>query len=107
MKQEKKEKRHEAVALSYDKHTQDAPIVVAKGGGLVAEAIIKKAKENGVPIQEDPSLVELLSKLNIQEKIPEDLYQAVAEVFAFIYKIEQEYEQVKKNSNETILMKDR
>ncbi|PKG25185.1 EscU/YscU/HrcU family type III secretion system export apparatus switch protein [Niallia nealsonii] len=99
MKQEKKEKRQEAVALSYNKHTQDAPIVVAKGGGLIAETIIEKAKENGVPIQEDPSLVELLSKLNIQEKIPEDLYQAVAEVFAFIYKMDQEYEQTKQKKN--------
>lgn len=95
MNEEKEEKRRQAVALSYDKHKQDAPVVVAKGGGLIADALIAKAKEHGVPIQEDPSLVALLSKLNIQEKIPEDLYQAVAEVFAFIYRLDQAYDRIK------------
>jgi flagellar biosynthesis protein len=88
--QNSKYKRKEAVALRYAQH-QEAPTVSAKGKGLVAESIVEKAKENGIPIQEDPSLVELLAKLNLQEQIPEDLYQAVAEVFAFIYKIDKEY----------------
>jgi len=79
-----------AAALSYDEGKQIAPELSAKGIGLVAENIIKKAKENNVPIIEDPSLVELLSKLDINEAIPEQLYEAVAEVFAFIYQVEQE-----------------
>lgn len=80
----------EAVALIYDSHGQAPPRVSAKGRGLVAENILTKAKESNVPIQEDPSLVELLGKLNINESIPEELFQAVAEVFAFIYRADKE-----------------
>ncbi|MFD1018166.1 EscU/YscU/HrcU family type III secretion system export apparatus switch protein [Thalassobacillus hwangdonensis] len=80
------QKRAEAIALGYNSDQQEAPKVLAKGKGEVAANILKKAKENNVPIQEDATLVELLSQLNINEQIPEDLYQVVAEVFAFIYK---------------------
>ncbi|WP_246939989.1 EscU/YscU/HrcU family type III secretion system export apparatus switch protein [Bacillus pinisoli] len=86
----KLEARREALALSYDPITNSAPKVVAKGKGLVAENIIQKAKENNIPIQEDTSLVELLSQLQINESIPEELYQAVAEVFAFVYRVDRE-----------------
>jgi flagellar biosynthesis protein len=85
MKGNEQNKRKEAVALSY-KPNQDAPRVVAKGKGKVAENIIESAKENQVPIKEDPSLVNLLSDLKLNESIPEELYKVVAEVFAFIYK---------------------
>ena len=85
-----KEKRKQAIALNYDENKHLAPTVVAKGKGLVAEQILEEARNHQVPIQEDPSLVELLSTLNINEQIPEDLYMAVAEVFAFIYSIEKE-----------------
>lgn len=81
--------RKEAVALTYDLNKSDAPILAAKGKGLVADEIIKRAKENEIPIQEDASLVEVLSKLDINEQIPENLYQAVAEIFAFIYRADQ------------------
>ncbi|MDL4840047.1 EscU/YscU/HrcU family type III secretion system export apparatus switch protein [Aquibacillus rhizosphaerae] len=74
-----------AAALSYEGKKDIAPKVTASGKGYVAENIINKAKENNVPIQEDSSLVALLSELNINESIPEELYLAVAEVFAFIY----------------------
>ena len=84
------EQRRAAVALSYDEKSAAAPVIVAKGKGLIAEKIIAEAKEHQVPIQEDPTLVELLGKLNINEKIPEELYQAVAEVFAFIYRTDME-----------------
>jgi flagellar biosynthesis protein len=57
---------------------------------LVAENILDKAKEHNVPVQEDPSLVELLGKLDINAGIPEELFQAVAEVFAFIYRADQD-----------------
>ncbi|WP_338452034.1 EscU/YscU/HrcU family type III secretion system export apparatus switch protein [Niallia oryzisoli] len=80
------EKRKSAVALAYDEKQADAPIIVAKGKGLTADEILVEAKKHQIPIQEDPSLVELLGKLNINEKIPEELYQVVAEVFAFIYR---------------------
>lgn len=87
-------KRSEAIALAYDPSIPTAaPKVVAKGKGITAENIIKKAKESEVPIQEDASLVELLTQLQINETIPEELYQAVAEVFAFVYRVDREYKQ--------------
>lgn len=84
MKNEKKQ----AVALSYNANVHEAPVVVAKGKGHVAESIIDAAKQHGIPIQEDPSLVQLLSELEINEVIPEDLYHLVAEVFAFVYRLD-------------------
>lgn len=91
-----KNKRKQAAALTYNRDQQIAPKVSAKGKGLVAESIIAKAKENNVPILEDPSLIELLAQLNINETIPEQLYEAVAEVFAFIYNVDQAVEISKK-----------
>ncbi|MBM7659379.1 flagellar biosynthesis protein [Bacillus mesophilus] len=91
MKKEKNlPKRREAIALSYDAQKNGAPKIVAKGKGIVADNIIQRAKEGNVPIQEDTSLVELLSQLQINESIPEELYQAVAEVFAFVYRMDQQ-----------------
>ncbi|MDF1506603.1 EscU/YscU/HrcU family type III secretion system export apparatus switch protein [Robertmurraya sp. DFI.2.37] len=90
MKNEELERRKEAIALGYESGTKDAPRVIAKGKGIIAENILEQAAKHEVPIQEDAALVELLSKLNINETIPEELYQAVAEVFAFIYKTNRE-----------------
>jgi flagellar biosynthesis protein len=75
-----------AVALKYSPTNKGAPILVAKGKGNVAEAIMKKAKDNGVPVQEDSSLVEVLSKLDLDQEIPPELYKLVAEVLSFIYR---------------------
>ncbi|MFK0521128.1 EscU/YscU/HrcU family type III secretion system export apparatus switch protein [Paenibacillus illinoisensis] len=75
-----------AVALKYVPGESEAPVVVAKGRGKVAEAILDKAKENGVPVQEDAALVEVLSKLDLDEQIPAELYQLVAEVLTYIYR---------------------
>ncbi|MEK4823616.1 EscU/YscU/HrcU family type III secretion system export apparatus switch protein [Niallia sp. FSL W8-0951] len=83
-------KRKEAIALTYEQQKHASPTVIAKGKGVIAEQILERAKKENIPIQEDPSLVELLSKLNINEQIPEDLYMTVAEVFAFIYALEKE-----------------
>lgn len=83
-------RRQKAVALRYDKEKDVGPKVTASGKGLVANTIVEKAKENDVPILEDASLVELLAELNIHETIPLELYQAVAEVFAFIYQTDQQ-----------------
>lgn len=98
MKEENKNQRKEAVALSYHPDSGDAPIVTAKGSGKNAEKIIEKAKEHQIPIQEDSSLVSLLGKLDINERIPQELYQAVAEVFAFIYKLDHKAENGKKGN---------
>ncbi|NEW05527.1 EscU/YscU/HrcU family type III secretion system export apparatus switch protein [Paenibacillus sp. SYP-B3998] len=75
-----------AVALRYAPDAQKAPTIIAKGKGHLADTILQKAKENGVPIQEDSSLVEVLSKLEIDQEIPPELYQLVAEVLSFIYR---------------------
>jgi flagellar biosynthesis protein len=85
-----KNKSNKAIALRYDQSKESAPKVTASGRGYVAENIIQKAKENEVPIQEDPSLVELLAELDINQSIPDELYQAVAEVFAFLYQTDKQ-----------------
>lgn len=84
------EKYKRAASLRYDQNSDFAPVISAAGKGIVAEEIIKIAKENNVPIVEDTSLAELLAELNINEYIPEELYQLVAEVFAFIYQVDKQ-----------------
>lgn len=79
-----------AVALKYDPANFDAPTVAAKGKGLIADQIIEKAKEHHVPMHEDASLVEVLSKLDLDQAIPPELYQLVAEVLTFVYRSDQE-----------------
>ncbi|MDY0131278.1 MAG: EscU/YscU/HrcU family type III secretion system export apparatus switch protein [Desulforegulaceae bacterium] len=74
-----------AVALKYDKSKGLAPKVKAKGKGVSAEKIIETAKAHNVPIAEDPDLAEVLSKLELEEEIPPDLYKAVAELLAYVY----------------------
>lgn len=78
-----------AVALKYDPAVNASPIVVAKGKGKLAETIINKAKESGVAIQQDQSLVEVLSRLDINQEIPPELYMLVAEVLSFVYRSDQ------------------
>ncbi|TCT26788.1 flagellar biosynthesis protein [Melghiribacillus thermohalophilus] len=87
--------RKEAIALRYDEKKDSAPRVVAKGKGKVAETILEKAEKHGVPVKEDSALTELLGELDFNQTIPEDLYQAVAEVFAFIYNMDREFEKRK------------
>jgi flagellar biosynthesis protein len=77
----------EAVALAYSQ-TDAAPRVVARGKGLIAEQIISKAKEHGVYVHESPELVALLTQVNIDEHIPPQLYMAIAELLAWLYRIE-------------------
>lgn len=79
--------RAKAVALRYDQESEHAPRVSAKGAGYLAERIIEIAKEHGIGIYEDPDLVEVLSKLDVTHEIPESLYQAVAEILAFVYRL--------------------
>lgn len=82
------DKMKKAAALTYDQYAASSPKVTAIGEGLVAENIIAKALENDIPIMEDPSLVELLSNLNLNEAVPDELFQAVAEVFAYVYRLD-------------------
>lgn len=75
-----------SVALSYD--AIGVPTVTASGDGVVAEAIIERAREFNVPVIEDPKLANLLSKVPLGEEIPVELYQAIAEILVFILRLE-------------------
>ncbi len=80
-----KEKKQRAVALKYESKSDNAPKVIAKGKGKVAEKIIDIAKKHNIFIHDDPDLIEALSQLDIHEEIPTELYAVVAELLAFIY----------------------
>ena len=82
-----KEKRKQAVALRYRPDKDTAPRVAAKGSGLVAEKIIELARKHGIPVKDDPDLLEVLSKLEIEEEVPPTVYVAVAELLAFVYSL--------------------
>lgn len=82
---EKDKKTSLAAAIKYDGKKDAAPKVTAKGRGMVAEKIIELARKHDVPIKSDPALVQILSKLEINAHIPEELYRAVAEILAFVY----------------------
>ena len=82
--------RQKAAALSYEKGKANAPKVSAKGEGTVAKNIIKIAELHNIPIKKDEDLIELLSKVELDEEIPSEMYKAVAEVFSFIYKMTKE-----------------
>ncbi len=92
MNEEKPKPARKAVALRYDAQEDSAPRVVAKGNRLLAERIIEIARENEIPIHEDPDLVAVLSKLDVDREIPELLYKAVAEVLAYVYRLNQSFQ---------------
>ena len=76
-----------AVALAY--HEEDgAPKVVAKGRGVLAQAILDRAREAGVYVHESPELVALLMQVDVDSRIPPQLYLAVAELLAWLYRLE-------------------
>lgn len=81
---EQPKERALAVALQYEKGTREAPRVVAKGRGLVAERIVALAEENGVIIEANPVLAQALSGIEIDDTIPLELYEAVAIVIGYV-----------------------
>lgn len=77
-----------AVALRYDPaEGDDAPKVVAKGRGRTAQQIIDLARKNAVPVRQDANLVRVLSRLELDAEIPPEVYQAVAAILAFLYRL--------------------
>ena len=76
-----------AVALTYQSHNP-APRVVAQGRGLIAQAIIQRAKEHGVFVHESEDLVGLLMQVELDQHIPPQLYLAVAELLTWLYRLE-------------------
>lgn len=82
-----KEKVKTAVAIAYEPG-EEAPKILATGKGLIAERIIEKAKEEDVPFYKDSKLVATLSKLEIGDMIPPELYEVVAEILVFVDKMD-------------------
>ncbi|BCD60071.1 MULTISPECIES: EscU/YscU/HrcU family type III secretion system export apparatus switch protein [unclassified Nitratiruptor] len=82
--------KKKAVALQYDKKSSNAPKVIAKGEGYRAQKIIELAQEHGIELYEDPELIEVLSKVELDEEIPQKLYVAVAKILAYIYRKKKE-----------------
>jgi flagellar biosynthesis protein len=85
-RKKKEPARDKAVAIKYRAEEDRAPKVVAKGQGLVAQAIRELAEKSGIPIKRDDDLIELLAQVDVDQEIPRELYAAVAEVLAWIYK---------------------
>jgi len=79
-----------AVALRYKQEKENAPKVTAKGEGKTAQKIIALAKEHNIPIKQDENLIEMLSKIELDKEVPQEMYKAVAEVFSFVYKLTKE-----------------
>ncbi len=88
---DKRKSVKEAVALRYVPDRDQAPRVTAKGSGILAQKIIELAEKHGIPIKEDPALVEVLAQLDFYQEIPPGVYVVVAEILAFIYRMNQKY----------------
>ncbi len=80
-----------AAAIRYDAGKDAAPRLTAKGSGTMADRIIELARKHQIPIRNDRVLVGLLSKLDLDQQIPPELYRAIAEILAFIYSANEKY----------------
>ena len=78
------------VGLRYEDAVDAAPQVIAKGEGLVADRILDLAREHGVPVRQDPDLLQLLSAADVGEEIPVEVYTAVAQVLTYLYGLNSE-----------------
>lgn len=83
-------KRTRAAALKYDRNRDRAPRVTASGKGIVADRIVEIAREAKVPIVEDAALVSALLVLELGEEVPVELYEAVAKILSFVYRLDKE-----------------
>ncbi len=84
--------RKKAAAIVYDRERDNAPRVTAKGEGRRAEQILALAEAHGIPVREDPYLAELLALIDLDAEIPPGLYLAVAEVLAFVYRLNETFD---------------
>lgn len=80
---------HISIAVRYDSKEMDAPVIIAKGAGIIAMNIRKIARENNVPIVENPPVARMLHKIDLGATIPEELFKAVAEILAHVYSLKQ------------------
>ena len=93
MKKDANLSRKSVVSLKYKMGNDSAPKITAKGKGWVAEKIIKMAHENNIPIREDRDLLNLLSEIDVGQEVPESLYKVVAELLAWVYQLNQNFQQ--------------
>jgi flagellar biosynthesis protein len=93
MSGKEKKPRIKAVALQYEPSVWNAPVVTAKGQGFIAEKIIALARKHHIPVKDDPDLVEILSRLELDEQIPPAVYPVVAELLAFVYHLNRKYQE--------------
>ncbi len=84
---QKTKDRQQAVALRYEPERDRAPKLVAKGQGYLAEKILELARQHHIPVREDKNLLQILSRLDLNQEIPAEVYRAVAEILAFIYRL--------------------
>jgi len=82
--------RPAAAAMFYDPAGTAPPEIIATGKGMIAEEIVNAARAHGIPLHQDPGLVEALAKLDVGTLIPRELYAVVAEVLAFVYSVDAE-----------------
>lgn len=82
-----KPKQKRAVARRYDPARDKAPKVIAKGKGRLADQILALARKNAVPVREDPTLVQVLSRVKVDQEIPPEVYRAVAVILAFLNRV--------------------
>jgi len=90
-----KDEKQRAVAIIYDRESDQAPKIGASGTGFIAEQIMKIARENNIAFYQDRDLCEILLQFDTGTIIPEDLYEAVAKVLVFIYRANREYKNSK------------
>jgi flagellar biosynthesis protein len=88
---DKKTSRKKAVALRYNAEKETSPKIVGKGAGHLAEKLLELAREHNIPIHEDSDLVNILSKLELNDEIPASTYIVVAEILTFVYRTNKSY----------------
>ena len=88
MDKDKRAPLQEAVAIRYDRDRENAPRVVAKGKGFVAEQLLMIARRHAVPVYQNQSVTQLLMAVELDREIPPELYQAVANVLAYVYRMD-------------------
>ena len=79
--------QRQVVALRYRPEHDNAPSVVAKGQGVIAEQILQLAEQHNIPVRQDKNLLTVLSQLELDQEIPPEVYRVVAELMAFIYQL--------------------
>ncbi|MBN2326850.1 MAG: EscU/YscU/HrcU family type III secretion system export apparatus switch protein [Candidatus Omnitrophica bacterium] len=96
----RKSGRRKAAALRYRSGEDSAPVVIAKGEGAIADRIMEIARDHEIPLYRDPDLISVLCTIDLGRAIPPELYEAVAEVLAFVYKINKKYDDLLRKSRQ-------